>query len=126
MKKNCAVVKFFLNSGGGTPGFVDASSLLPDAPPGVANFGTDAEMFDVDFDGDLDIVVGLGTLGTATAPFVLPGVPNSSLGIEVLVNPGTPGVPFTRVFIANASGFDTSLSTSSAVWRKSLEVAMWM
>ena len=81
---------------GGATTFVDFSVLLPDRPagPNPATLGTDAEIFDVDFDGDLDIVTALGTLG-----ILAPGVPNSSLGVQFLTNTGSLVIPFPRTTI---------------------------
>ncbi|MCY2960281.1 MAG: VCBS repeat-containing protein [Planctomycetota bacterium] len=76
----------------GAPIFVDVSSRLPDQAPGAANFATDAEIVDVDSDGDLDIVSALGTLGGVS--IFNPGViPNVSTGLLILRNPSPTG-PF--------------------------------
>ena len=100
---------------GGQATFVDFSFLLPDA---AANrqFSTDSEIVDVDFDGDLDIVVGLGTLGPA-APIILPAVPNLSLGVQVIQNPGML-VNFPRLPIPQAATFDIR-DLEHGDWRES-------
>ncbi|MBL8862954.1 MAG: VCBS repeat-containing protein [Planctomycetes bacterium] len=82
----------------GEPIYVDESFRL--AP--MATFGTDAEMYDVDFDGDLDIVVGLGTL-SGFSGISVPAVQNVSTGILVLENQAgtfivtTPFIPPSNV-----------------------------
>jgi hypothetical protein len=90
---------------GGAAIYVDFSALLPDAPGGSPNFGTDGEIFDIDFDGDLDIVVALGTLPTASNAGLV-GVPNLSLGVQVLVNPANLMVPFPQIPIVPAQDLD--------------------
>ena len=78
--------------------YVDESFRLS----AFAAFGTDAEIYDVDFDGDLDIVVGLGTLN-GFSTISVPAVANLSTGILVLINTGgtfndtTPFLPPSNV-----------------------------
>lgn len=72
---------------GATPSFLDLSNQLPDAA-GQRTFGTDAEIFDVDFDGDLDIVSALGTL-SGISILAVPAIPDVSTGVQWLENLGT-------------------------------------
>lgn len=82
--------------GPGGVGYVDMSALLPDQGPNDATFSTDAEIVDVAADGTLDIVKGLGTLGSASTAGV-PATPLVGNGVQVLFNQGgAPGalMPF--------------------------------
>lgn len=87
--------RLLLNTGSGlATSFTDRSDLLPDAPgSGVpATFGVDAEIFDFDFDGDLDVVTALGTLGNPNVA----ALPNSSLGVVVFRNLGLPNAAMSQ------------------------------
>jgi len=90
----------------GAPIYIDASAQLPDQSAATATFGTDAEIFDTDFDGDLDIVVGLGTLNGFSTIAVWP-VPNISTGLVILENQGA-AFASTTPFLAptDPSNFD--------------------
>jgi hypothetical protein len=102
----------------GNPIYTNFSQLLPDAV-GTLNvtFGTDAEIFDVDFDGDLDIVSAMGTLGSIQ-PVALSAMVNRSVGIHVIQNNGTTVTPFPRSSISAASSFDLR-DIEHGDWRES-------
>jgi hypothetical protein len=77
---------------GGVPAYEDRTAALLPLP---ATFGTDAEIFDVDFDGDQDIVTALGSLGGTLV--AIPATANIGRGAPMLINLGiTPGtqIPF--------------------------------
>lgn len=79
---------------GGT--YTNLSTLLP----GNDGSGTDAEVADFDLDGDLDVVVGMGTLRKGSL------VPGATFGAFVLVNPGNVTAPWQRQAVAAAMGVD--------------------
>lgn len=95
-------VLFSLGAGAATT-LVALPAQFPPVAAGLT-FTTDAEILDVDFDGDLDIVAAHGTLGTA-APFAVAAGPLST-GASVLINPPGVGAFGARVAIPPSAGMN--------------------
>jgi len=84
--------KLLLHDGAGA--YLDISGVLT----GPSGSSTDCEVADFDLDGDLDVIVGAGSLTRGMSPF--------TTGITVIINPGDVVSPWARFVVPGGGLLD--------------------